>query len=122
MLILRSSPHGERLHGRISSVAVHGWYLNLVRPKRKATEWELAERPRLEAAADQGSLVVGNVQPRDHDEAEAMIDSIIEDGRRVIGKHGPHSVFWIPMEVIGIIAVIIGAVVFVINLIGALTA
>lgn len=105
-----------------AATAVHGWYLNLVRPKRKATEWELAERPRLEAAADQGSLVVGNVQPRDRDEAEAMIDSVIEDGRRVIGKHGPHSVFWIPMEVIGIIAAIIGAVVFVINLIGALTA
>ncbi|MGO1284829.1 MAG: hypothetical protein ACTHWF_12360 [Brachybacterium sp.] len=88
--------------------AVHGWYLNIVRPKAKATEWELAERPRLEAAADQGSLVVDSVQPRDRAEAEAMIDSVIADGRRVIGRHGPHSVFWIPMEIIGILALIVG--------------
>lgn len=30
-----------------------------VAPTQKATEWELTERTRLEAAADQGTLVLG---------------------------------------------------------------
>lgn len=102
--------------------AAHGWYLNDVRPKRKATEWELVERPRLEAAAEQGTLAVGNVQPRTPDESESMIDSVIENGRRVIGRHGPHSVFWIPMEVIGIIAVIGGLFLGGVNSYGAFIA
>lgn len=102
--------------------AVHGWYLNLVRPKQWATEWELTERPRLEAAAEQGALVVGNVQPRSWEEAESMIDSVIADGRRAIGKHGPHSVFWIPMEIIGILAVIGGLFLAGTTLVSALTA
>lgn len=102
--------------------AVHGWYLNIIRPRRRATEWELAERPRLEAAADQGTLVVGNVQPRTHDEAEEMIDGVIENGRRVIGQHGPHSVFWIPMEIIGILAAVIGVGVFGFNLFSSVLA
>lgn len=90
--------------------ALHGWYLNIVRPRGKAAEWERIERPRLEDAAAQGTLVVDNVQPRDRAEADAMIDGVIDRGRAVIGRHGPHSVFWIPMEVIGLLAVVGGLI------------
>lgn len=51
-----------------------------------------------------------------------MIEQHLADGRRVIGRHGPHSVFWIPMEVIGIIAVVGGVLLAVSTGIGALTA
>ncbi|WP_345081928.1 hypothetical protein [Brachybacterium paraconglomeratum] len=90
--------------------AVHGWYLNVHGPRKRADQWEEAERPRLEDAADRGLLVVGNTQPSSPEEAAQMIESVITDGRRAIGRHGPHSVFWIPMEIIGILAIVGGAI------------
>lgn len=90
--------------------AVHGWYLNVLLPRKRAEQWEAAERPRLEDAADRGVLVVGNTLPSSPEEAAQMIESVIADGRRAIGRHGPHSVFWIPMEVIGILAMVGGIV------------
>lgn len=102
--------------------AVHGWYLNVLRPRRRADEWEQAERPRLEAAADQGTLVVANVQTRSPEEAADMIEAVLTDGRRAIGRHGPHSVFWIPMEIIGILAIVGGLVLAGATLAGALLA
>ena len=84
---------------------LHGWHLNIARPRAKAADWEAVERPRLVAAAARGALVVDNVQPRDRAEADAMIEDVVARGRTVIGRHGPHSMFWIPMEVIGLLAV-----------------
>lgn len=101
---------------------VHGWYLNVIRPRKRADQWEAAERPRLEDAADRGALVVGNTQPRSPEEAAQMIESVLADGRRTIGGHGPHSVFWIPMEVIGILGMVAGVIVAVVNIISGLTA
>ncbi|HIY24370.1 MAG TPA: hypothetical protein H9837_08715 [Candidatus Brachybacterium merdigallinarum] len=100
--------------------ALHGYYLNIMGPKKRAAQWEEAERPRLESAAASGNLVVGNVQPSSRAEADQMIESVLADGRRVIGKHGPHSLFWIPMEAVGILAIIGGLAVVVITTIGAL--
>ena len=104
-----------------AGTAVHGWYLNVIRPRKKAAEWAEVERPRLEVAADQGSLAFDNVRPSSREEAGQLIDQAIEQGRRRIGQHGPHSVFWIPMEIIGILAMIIGLIVAVVTSIGALT-
>lgn len=84
--------------------AAHGWYLNNTRPARRADAWAEAERPRLQQAVDQGTLVVDNVRPASREQAQEMMESVLERGRRSI-KGGPkHSVFWIPMEIIGIIA------------------
>lgn len=101
--------------------ALHGWYLNVLRPRTRADQWEEAERPRLEDAADRGALVVGNTRPSSPEEAAQMIESVIADGRRTLGRHGPHSVFWIPMEVIGILAMVGGVILAGATLVGALT-
>lgn len=101
---------------------LHGWYLNIARPRARAVRWEGAERPRLQQAAADGVLVVDSVQPRSREEADAMIEQHLAEGRRVIGRHGPHSMFWIPMEVVGILAVVGGLVLAVSTGIGALTA
>lgn len=102
--------------------AAHGWSLNVLRPRKRADQWEEVERPRLESAADRGVLVVGNTQPSSPEEAAQMIESVIADGRRTIGRHGPHSVFWIPMEIIGILAMVGGLVLAAATLVSALTA
>ena len=49
-------------------------------------------------------------------------ETILTDGRRAIGRHGPHSVFWIPMEIIGILAIVGGLVLAGATLAGALVA
>ena len=51
-----------------------------------------------------------------------MIEAVLTDGRRAIGRHGPHSVFWIPMEIIGILAIVGGLVLAGATLAGALVA
>ena len=102
--------------------AVHGWHLNVNLPKRRADQWEATERSRLESAADAGVLVIDHIQPRSLEEAAQMIERVIEDGRRVVGKHEPHSVFWIPMEIVGIPAAIVGLILTGTTLVGALTA
>jgi hypothetical protein len=102
--------------------AVHGWYVNIARPRARAVQWERVERPRLEQAAAEGLLVVDSVRPRSPQEAHAMVEHRLAEGRRVIGRHGPHSVFWIPMEVIGLLAVVGGILLAAVTAIGALTA
>lgn len=57
---------------------------------------------------DQGTLVVDNVQPSSREQAQEMIESVLEQGRRRIKGGAKHSVFWIPMEIIGILAMAFG--------------
>lgn len=97
---------------------IQGRHLNATLPKQRAEEWAAGERPRLEAAADQGRLVVGNVAPRSREEAQAMVEDVLARGRAQIGAHGQHSVFWIPMEAVGILGIVGGLVLVLATLVG----
>lgn len=100
----------------------HGWYLNIIGPRKRSLAWAEVEKRRLTRAADEGTLVIGNVRPSSREEAHALVDQVLENGKRQIGRHGPHSVFWIPMEVIAILAIAGGVVLAVATGIVALSA
>lgn len=102
--------------------AAHGWYLNIIDPRKRAQAWADAEEPRLALAAEEGTLVVGSVRPSSREEAHALVEQVLADGKRQIGRHGPHSLFFIPMEAVGIIAIVGGLVVAVVTAVGALSA
>ena len=85
----------------------HGWYLNVVSPRKKAEAWEVAERPRLQEAAQSGRLVYRNTQPSTAAEADQMIEAIIADGRGQFKRMGYHSIFWVPMQWISIVFAVI---------------
>ncbi|MGO1392817.1 hypothetical protein [Agrococcus casei] len=85
----------------------HGWYLNVISPRKKAEAWEAAERPRLQQVAQSGQLVYRNTQPTSAAEADQMIESIIADGRGQFKRAGYHSVFWVPMQWISIVFALI---------------
>lgn len=88
-----------------AATAVHGWFLNVRGPKRRFAEWEAQERPRLEAAADTGRITLDHVQPRSREEAQQMVETIIERGRAQFARGGSHhTLFFIPMEIIGLLA------------------
>ena len=88
----------------------HGWYLNRISPSRKADAWAEQERVKLAQAAEQGQLVVGNVQPRTAYEADQMIEHVIAQGRAQFKRLGFHSVFWIPMQWFAIVTAVLGIV------------
>ena len=58
----------------------HGWYLNVISPRKKAEAWEAAERPRLQQVAQSGQLVYRNTQPTSAAEADA--DDRVDHRRR----------------------------------------
>ncbi|MBK0330838.1 hypothetical protein I8D64_05420 [Brachybacterium sp. MASK1Z-5] len=94
------------LGGAITTL--HGWYVNITAPRSRATAWALEAEPKMQAAAQAGAFAIDGVMPRSREEADAMIDAEITRGRAVIGRHGPHSLFFVPMEAIGILAMVSG--------------
>jgi hypothetical protein len=88
--------------------ALHGWYVNITAPRSRATAWALETEPKMYAAAEAGAFAINGIMPRSREEADEMIQGEIARGQAVIGRHGPHSLFFIPMEILGIVAMVGG--------------
>lgn len=95
---------------------VHGWYLNVISPRKKYEAWAEQERPRLQAAAEQGRLAYNNTTPATAAEADQMIEAIIADGQAQFKRLGHHSLFFIPMQWAAVVAAIIGVIVLITSL------
>lgn len=87
---------------------LHGWYVNITAPRSRATAWALEAEPKMQAAAEAGAFAIDGVMPRSREEADSMIDAEVARGQALIGRHGPHSLFFIPMEAIGMLAMASG--------------
>ena len=96
----------------------HGWYLNVVSPKKKAEQWESQERVRLRQVAESGRLVYNNTAPQTAAEADQMIEAIVAQGRAQFKRLGYHSVFWIPMQWISVVFAIICVIIAVVGIAG----
>lgn len=90
--------------------ALHGWYLNTLAPRRRAEEWALAETLRLEAAARNGTLAIDNVRLTSVDDALDQVDVLVERRKAAIARGGRNTVFFVPMEIVGILAIVGGLV------------
>ncbi|MFC0674326.1 hypothetical protein [Brachybacterium hainanense] len=90
---------------------VHGWYLNQILPRRRADAWEAQRRPGLEAAAAEGRLAVDGIPPKDPAEAEAMTAHLIAQGRRQAARANQHTLFFIPLEFVGVMVLPLGAII-----------
>ncbi|HIY66693.1 MAG TPA: hypothetical protein H9830_10510 [Candidatus Agrococcus pullicola] len=95
---------------------LHGWYLNVLSPRKKYEAWALQERPRLQEAAEGGRLAYRNVTPTTAAESDQMIEAIIADGQAEFKRMGYHSLFFIPMQWAAVVAALIGVVLIVLGI------
>ena len=98
-----------------------GQYLNIQRPEQQINQAIEQRAHQLHAAAENGTFYLGpgNPMPTSRAEAHAQADQLLEQERARIADAGrnTHTLFWIPMQYIGLIAAVGGLIMAVAGLI-----
>lgn len=98
-----------------------GWWLNVVRPQQKAAQWTQERGAQLQQLVASGRFqAVPGMAPASHAEAEAQAHQMLAQESAVVAKRlrNVHTLFWIPMQWIGVVAAVIGVVVAISGLTG----
>ncbi len=99
--------------GGVATAAL-GWYLNVINPQKKAQTWIAQRQAELQQAVAAGRFQPApGIVPSSHAEAQAQADQMLaQESAQVTKKlRNIHTLFWIPMQFIGVVIVVIGIVV-----------
>ncbi|WP_420114169.1 hypothetical protein [Pseudactinotalea sp.] len=91
-----------------------GWWLNVINPAKKAETWTEQRRAELNFAIANGQFqAVPGVAPSSQEQAQAQADAMLAQESVTVGKRlrNIHTLFWIPMQWIGVVLAIIAVLV-----------
>lgn len=107
--------------GGIGSFFLGKWF-NETRAEQQATQWRNARQQELYHLVHNGQFQVaaGYAQPRSMEEANQQAQALLEAEHREVAKRlrNRHTVFWIPMQWVGLVFVVIGLGLAVTSLLG----
>lgn len=111
---------GLVLGGAVASAV--GWYMNIVRPAQKAEEWQAERAARLQHLVQSGQfqLAPGYAQPTSLAQAQQQADQLLAAESAQVRKNlrGRHTVWFIPMEWLGVVGAAVGVALVVIGFVG----
>lgn len=106
-----SVPFGMGLLIGAAAVFGFGWWINIIRPQQRAQAWIQERSAQLQqlVATDRFQAVPGMV-PASRQEAQAGAQAMLEQESAVVRTRGRniHTVFWIPVQWIGIVLLGLG--------------
>ncbi len=94
--------------------AAFGWWFNMENPKRKASEWAQQRRAELEHAVQTGTFQIRpGIPASSREEAETVSEQMLASESASVAKRlkNIHTLFFIPVQFIGVIAIVLGIVV-----------
>jgi len=96
--------------GGIATFAL-GWWLNVMDPAKKTQTWTVQRGAELQQAVAAGRFQASpGVVPSSHAEADAQAQALLAHESAHVTKRlrNIHTLFWIPMQWIGVVIVVIG--------------
>lgn len=99
--------------GGVATFAL-GWWLNVMNPAKKTQQWIAQRDAELQQAVDQGRFQASpGVVPASLEQAQAQKTALLQTESAHVTKRlrNIHTLFWIPMQWIGVVIVILGVVV-----------
>lgn len=103
-----------------AGAAALGWYMNIARPGRKAEEWKAQRGSELQQLVQTGQFQLGPgiAQPASLAQAQQQSDQLLAGEVEHVRKNlrGRHTVWFIPMEWLGVVGVVVGVILVVVGL------
>lgn len=99
-----------------------GKWFNETNAEQKAASWRQARQQELQhlIRAGQFQVAPGYAMPRSHDEAQGQAAAMLQAEHQSVAKQlrNRHTLFWIPMQWAGVVAVVLGLAICVLMLVG----
>ena len=96
-----------------------GWWLNVINPQKKTQTWIEQRRAELNYAVANGQFQAApGIAPSSQAEAQAQADTMVAQEAPAVTKRlkNIHTLFWIPMQWVGVVIAVIGVVVAILGL------
>lgn len=91
-----------------------GWWLNVINPEKKTQKWVEQRRAELQFAVANGQFQASpGIAPSSQAEAQGQAEAMLAHESAVVGKRlrNVHTLFWIPMQWIGVVVALVAVVV-----------
>lgn len=96
-----------------------GWYMNIARPAQKAEEWQAERSAQLQHLVQSGQfqLAPGIAQPTSLAQAQQQADQLLASESEQVRRNlrGRHTVWFIPMEWLGVVGAVIGVILVIVG-------